>query len=248
MEFSVGNTLATSVRIWLRNFLPFTLLNALLHLPILVWLSTKLQGEYTLDNAQSISNAVAISSWASVATGLFLTGAVTYGVVMELDGRRAPMVSCLRVGLSRMVPTLGITVLFMVCVLVGLVLLVLPGLAVASTLYVAVPAAIVERPRWLGSFSRSSELTRGFRIQILGLLIVVWGGLLLLEHALEKAYLQPVASSVAMMSHVRSYVYVTSMVGIITGVLAAVVPAVAYAQLRYSKDGTRAGDLATVFG
>ena len=59
MEFSVGNALGTSFRVWFRNFLPFTLLNALLHLPLLAWLASKLKGPLTVEKERSLDAVLA---------------------------------------------------------------------------------------------------------------------------------------------------------------------------------------------
>ena len=43
--------------------------------------------------------------------GLVATGAITYGVFQQLRGQRASLRDCLRVGLARLFPVLGVALL-----------------------------------------------------------------------------------------------------------------------------------------
>lgn len=248
MEFSVGNALGTSFRVWFRNFLPFTLLNALLHLPLLAWLASKLKGPLTVEKERSLDAVLAATGAINLVTGMFLTAAVTYGVVMELRGSRASIGKCLSVGLARLLPTLGVSLAFVIVVFGGVVLLVVPGVIFLCMLYVVVPASVIERPGFAGAFKRSAALTNGQRVQIFGMLILVIGASLAINGAINSGYDASTSDPFEAMANRRSSVYVSSMVEIITGVFGAILPAVTYAQLRFSKEGTQADDLAKVFG
>ena len=72
---------------------------------------------------------------------------MTYGVFQYLRGKKAAMGNCLSVGLSRMFPVIGVAILSGLMIFGGLILLVIPGLIFMTMVYVAVPTAIVERPR-----------------------------------------------------------------------------------------------------
>lgn len=247
MEFTVGNALGTGFRVWFRNFLPFTLLNALLHLPLLAWIASILQGTPSLEKAAEIQRWGLISGLIGFFLQMFLVSAVTYGVVQELRGQHAPFTSTLRVGLSRLLPSVGVTILLGLCVFAGVFALLVGAIIVYAMLYVAVPASVIEKPGLLGALHRSRELTKGYRLQIFGMLFLVWGAGLLINKGIENATIHSDASPDEIMSMVRQYVFAVSIVEIVTGVFGAVLAAVTYAQLRFSKEGTGADDLAKVF-
>jgi hypothetical protein len=58
--------------------------------------------------------------------------------------------------------------------MVGLILLIVPGVIAVLALWVAIPVCIVERLGVVASIRRSLELTRGQRGQLFLMLIVIW--------------------------------------------------------------------------
>lgn len=246
MEFSVGNALGTSFRVWFRNFLPFTILNALLYVPLLVWGSTVMHGEVTLEKVASLDRFVLIFGLSSFLIQMFLVSTVTYGVVMELRGQRASMAANLRVGISRLLPSLLVTLLWALCVGLGFLALIVPGLILYCMFFVAVPASVIERPGIGGALSRSRQLTSGSRPGIFALILIVGLVSLGVEKLLEGALLDT-SDPGKVMASVRVYVYASAAFEIVAGVFGAVLAAVTYAQLRFSKEGASADELARVF-
>ncbi len=72
-----------------------------------------------------------------------------------------------------LLPLLAIAVLAGIAVAIGLVLLIVPGLFLATIWAVVVPVFMVERPGIAGSFDRSRALVRGYGWSVFGTLALV---------------------------------------------------------------------------
>lgn len=106
--------------------------------------------------------------------GLVLQGALVWGTVTYLNGRRAPMREVLGVGLRKFLPLLGLGVCLGLAVGLGFLLLIVPGVLLILMWSVAAPALVVERTGVFGAFSRSAQLTKGNRWAVLGLGLLFW--------------------------------------------------------------------------
>lgn len=190
--------------------------------------------------------------------GIVVPALISHGVVMDLQGRRLPFGPYLARGFARPVPALGALFVMVLCIagtticvvfllsfvgranqspsvaaaipIVGGVLM---GLYAWSTLYIAVPAAVMERPGVLGALRRSWVLTRGHRLAI-GVLQV----LPLAIHCVIP-FVRPVMSR-------RSLVYFDLGRSVLLGSFIATMAAVVYHRLRVEKDPGGA-EIATVF-
>ena len=97
-----------------------------------------------------------------------LQAAVAHGVIASLGGKRGTVGACLTTGLKRFLPLLLIGLISMVAILAAALLLVVPGIIVAVMWLVAAPVCVVEHASVGESFSRSRELTKGYRWPIFG--------------------------------------------------------------------------------
>jgi len=118
--------------------------------------------------------ALAFSGLAALITSAILQGALVYGTVQDLNGKRPSIADCLATGLRAFLPLIGLTILLIVAIMFGMVLLIVPGIMMACAWCVAVPALVADRTGVFGAFSRSAELTRGNRWRIFALFVVVW--------------------------------------------------------------------------
>jgi hypothetical protein len=128
-------------------------------------------------------------------------GAVTWGAMRALLGLEPTLGRAARVGLRRLWSVLLISVLSGLSVLVGLLLLVVPGLIIAVRLAVVMPALIVEDVRGRAALRRSWHLVRGRSWTIAGVLALAGliGALvnLAVSVPLELVGLPPWAGAVA---------------------------------------------------
>jgi len=249
--FGVGNVLATGFRIWVKNFVPFMLITALIYSPLLIWGITSTQGEIDLERSGGIAKTLGYIGYLTIPLNVLVSAALTYGVVMELQGQRASIGACIATGLVRFFPALGTGLLSILCMLGGMILLIIPGLIVFCMLYVSTQASVLERPGMLGALKRSRELTQGHKMEIFGLtfLLGLLGiGLAFLCQTLALPHLRDPGYVEETLKNLPKYMYMLLAQHMIVGSLTAVMASVAYYFLRSEKEGTSAAELAAVFG
>ncbi len=117
---------------------------------------------------------LALFTWVIVLiTGVLLQGALIFGVVSDLNGRRPSLGEMLRVASNVALPLIGLGLLVGIGVGIGLVLLIVPGIILSLMWCVAAPARVVEGGGIMTALGRSRDLTRGHRWMILVLAIVL---------------------------------------------------------------------------
>jgi hypothetical protein len=114
------------------------------------------------------------SALVALVVGLFYQGAVVQLVRDVQDGRRDNSAmelvnSVTPVALS----LLAVSLLSAIGVVIGLVLLILPGLYLLTIWAVAAPVIVIERPGVFGAFGRSQELVKGNGWSVFALLLIV---------------------------------------------------------------------------
>ena len=185
--FSVGDVVRTTLAVYfnnLREFLPLSLIAlAPSFLVVLLPESSSLNDPPIIPDfdADPVAASEAMFPFYLVAAReglvrwlceILLHGALAYGVVRHLRGGHAGLVESLAHLGGRLVPVAGVAVIVTVVTTIGFLLLFVPGVWLTMVLWVAMPVVVVERggPR---AIARSAELTRGFRIPILGLVLVL---------------------------------------------------------------------------
>ena len=161
-EFRVGSVLVRGFSILARNVVPFGLLALAFTAPPYIYgLAVEAPSDPT---ATAGTGDLAIFA-ADILLRYLLTAALVYGTIRELRGTHASLIECVRRGLGLVFPVVGVAILVGVATGLATLLLIVPGLIVATMLWVAVPVAVVERPGVTRSLSRSAELTKGYRWQ-----------------------------------------------------------------------------------
>lgn len=236
MEVSVGSVLGRSWGAATKNFGPFVVIALILAVPqVIVALALPVGSDPLEPNrVNQLANNIVNSL-----TQQLLAAAIVFGAVEHLRGRKVEIGRCLSVGLNRMFPVLGVAILMGLGVALGLALLIVPGLILMCVWYVAIPAAVIERPGVFGAFSRSSELTRGHRWTIFGIYLVFF-----LVGMGVGVFL--VGSMMATQSAIVT-VIVTVVIGMLVSIWAGAAQAVAYHDLRVKKEGIGTDEIAAVF-
>ncbi|MCE9572757.1 MAG: hypothetical protein K8W52_06330 [Deltaproteobacteria bacterium] len=238
-QFTVGEVLTVGFRVWGKNILSFGVITALIYLPLIVPLVVLTQGEMTVHRLHLINQIHQASPGALVLLNIIAGAALTYGVVMELQGQRASFGACVATGLKRFLPSLVVSLLVMLCVVLGILALVIPGMILSCMLAVATQASVIERPGLIGALKRSRTLTAGNRWGIFGLMMVesaiVSGTQLIVQNGLSKSLTVP------------AFIYLDLLRMVMAGSLTAVMSAVLYFYLRRDKEGTSAAELGQVF-
>jgi hypothetical protein len=235
---TVGALVGTSLSIWLRNLVPFTLLSALLMAPLVAFDVLVVREAARPDGFSPLDFA---SLGIAVITSFLLTGAVTFGVVCELRGERASMAVSVAKGLQTFLAVLGTSLLAGIQVVLLLCLLIVPGVLRMLQLYVAVPVAVMEGTSGGAALRRSSGLTAGSRGALFG------------AHLLAVA-LVPVGVGLLLAALVAARIveqetmdWINHGVNVLLAPLASTVPAVAYVMLRQTKENVDARTIAAVF-
>jgi uncharacterized membrane protein len=248
--FSIGNVLGTGFRIWIKNFIPFMIITTLIYAPLLIWGVSAVQGEMDYAHLKRISDVAKYSPMLIPLLNIFVSAALTYGVVMTLQGQRASIGACIGTGLVRFFPVLGVAIVSGLCIIGGFIALVIPGIIVFCMLYVATQVSVLERPGVMGALRRSRELTTGHRFEIFGLLFILFlitFGLtkiieaVMLPHAGDPSHYEET------LRRIPAYMYVDLARALVVGSIGSVMAAVTYYFLRMEKEGTSATELAQIF-
>jgi hypothetical protein len=108
----------------------------------------------------------------SLACNAVLQAAVIHATVTDLAGRRVTFGESLAMGLRFFLPLVGISIIAGVGCMIGAIFFIVPGVLLGLALIVAAPAEVMERVGVFGALGRSVELTRNHRGVIFALVII----------------------------------------------------------------------------
>jgi uncharacterized membrane protein len=161
-------------------------------------------------------------------------------VLADLRGQSTDLATSVRNGLDRYSPALRANVLQGIGTVIGLVLLVVPGLILVAMLSVVTPVVIAEGQKAVASLNRSAALTKGYRWKVFGVMAVLYFSVfttaavfITIEATIRKGGI-----FVAFSEYIAE---------ILTTILLGVIPTVLYYDLRRAKDGLTVNEVATVF-
>jgi len=251
-EFRVGRVLSRSFSILFRNIVPFGLLALVISAPPYVYgVLFNIPDSMDIQNPEFGYAAADIAmTVVQLLLAYILTAALVYGTIQDLRGRGVNVGECFGRGLSMIFPVLGVAIVSLLLILLGFVALIIPGFIVITVLWVAVPAAVIERSG-LSALSRSAELTKGYRWRILGLLFALFFIMFLVSLPLGAASgllvynaMSDAEGFATSMTILMAFNWVLAS---FTGALSAVVYAVSYHDLRVAKEGADTDQIASVF-
>lgn len=236
-SFDLGAILGETFQTYFANFLPFFLLTALAFAPvILAEILLPAKGRTAVELLRSSG----LTIFLRLLCAPLATAAVTFGVFQRMRGRQASISDSLRVGLSYLLPVLGVGILQGLAIGVGLLFCIVPGLIAATMLAVPVPVAIEERLGAFAALRRSSELTEGYRGHIFGVLFVLGAITIGVSMVLGVA-----AITLASVPVLR--VLLSESVSVVLSGLSATASAVMYYRLRGAKESIDVASIASVF-
>ena len=221
-----------------RNFGVFFGLSA-----ILAGIPALFVGMIQIDEASAPAELIASFGlgWIiSVVAAYILQGALVHGAVMDFNGGKANFSECLSTGVRHFLPLFAIAILMAFGVMLGMFLLIIPGIILSLMWIVAVPVRVIENAGIIESFGRSRELTHGNRWAIFALYLLY----MVIFTALAMIIGLPtgmLGENVVMLGVFNAAITImTSMIG-------AVGVAALYYALRLSKEGIGAEALAAAF-
>ncbi|HEY3889957.1 MAG TPA: glycerophosphoryl diester phosphodiesterase membrane domain-containing protein [Caulobacteraceae bacterium] len=178
---------------------------------------------------------------------LVLQGAITYGTIADLNGRRAQFAECLSMGLRNWFWLFLLAIVVILAEAVGYIFFIVPGLMLAVAWMVAVPAQVVEHTGVFGALSRSAELTRGHRWAIFGLLVIY----LIASGVLQGSIIGIVAALAVSLSpnlsQAATQLVAQPLLSVATSLIGAAGVASIYYELRSTREGIGPEALAAVF-
>lgn len=235
-QFGVGTVLSQAMSVFGANFVPFCALALILMVPSLIYTMAFLSN---LDPTAGVSFSALLAIVIQMILSQLIAAAITYGSFQYMRGQPVGIGDALSRGLSLIVPMIGVAILAGLAIGIGFILLVVPGIIIAVMLWVAIPAAVVERPGVVASLSRSAELTKGYRGSVFGILvIIVVAGLIA---GLVIPYVLASIGGTTLYS-IGSWV-----VNAVFGAFSATAAAVGYYCLRVAKEGVDIDQIAKVF-
>ncbi|CCE02599.1 conserved membrane hypothetical protein [Bradyrhizobium sp. STM 3809] len=177
-----------------------------------------------------------VSNIATIFLAMVAQAVTLYAAFQQMGGKSVSVVQSLSVGLGRFFPVLGVALLSGLGVGLASILFLIPGLIVLCMLYVAVPACVIEKTAVFDSINRSSDLTKGYRWQIFGLIALVY----IVSFAVLILF--GWFGGITTLSGVPYFAW-----QVVTTAFSAVLAAVVYHDLRVAKEGIDVDSLALVF-
>lgn len=251
-QLSFAEVFVRALSVLAQNAVPFLAIAAVAFLPYVVYSWSVFDHFQTIMDSAAGADADAffrvavlwfvVSALYAMLVPQVVTGAVMYGTFQDLRGHRANVVACFTTGFRRLLGGLPTVIVTMLCVGLGMVACVIPGVLVLCVWFVAVPVAVVERKGVLVALRRSSELTEGHRLTIFAIAAVLYGTNWIAEKALQVLLLDIRSGQVPHLDQLRIYSLVSLGWSWLFVALCATVTAVTYFELRRIKErGTGTG-------
>ncbi|MEM9966413.1 MAG: hypothetical protein AAGC58_13820 [Asticcacaulis sp.] len=248
MSFTIGNVFSRSFTLIGQNF-ALLLLTGLLTYAIPVGLSAAI---FYTTSGLDVNNPQAWGGEQVMALGLFgilsmLFYFINMSVVTELTVTRAvnrpfDIGPALKRSLINIVPLFIVMILCGLAIMLGFILLIIPGIIVSLALSVAIPAYVAEsRTGIIDALKRSWELTKNHRWAILLIFILI---------GIFGAIFGGIIQAVSMIFAAQSPALIIGLNSIIEGLytlISTVFTVVIYVVLRESKEGNTSESTASVF-
>ena len=189
---------------------------------------------------------------------LIASGALVQATVAHDEGRPANPREMLQVGVLRCLPLFAVYVLLLLGIWVGTIFLLVPGIMLAVTWSVSLPAIVAERTGVFGAFGRSRALTKGARWHVFGILLLAFVIYLLASMAVGVASVAGYGSLGALTGGGQVRMPIPTQASFIVQLLQSIVSTVVltwfttvgaslFIELRNWKDGPEADRLADIF-
>lgn len=243
-RFEIGRVISTSLAVFGRNLVPFFVIAVIIGIPyiLVTFLFASSVDIAAIQATGQIPDGFwgmwAIAMLISIVTYSLIQAAIVYGTVQDLRGQKASFGDCLARGLASLPRVIVAALLANIAIMIGSVLLIVPGIVLILMWWVLIPALVIEGSGIGESFGRSRALTSGHRWGILGLLVIVVVVLWVISFVIG---LLAMALGVVVSQVINLAVMFVFMA------FASVLSAVGYYHLRAEKEGVIIDDIARVF-
>jgi len=237
-DLRVGSVISRSAAVLWRHCLAFFIVALITYLPILLMPRTRATDPTDLAQALNVLGLAWLGLVVLIVFSTLGEAVIVHAAFQDLRRRPVRLAESSNVVLRRLLPILGLGLVWHLLIWLGLSLLIIPGLILYTLWFVALPVCVVEPLGPWSSLRRSRELTKGHRSKLFGLallLIIGYLGGSVLEFELT-AVADPVVGFIARL--VWKGIWAS---------FAAVVVVVAYHDLRVAKEGVDIDQIAGVF-
>jgi hypothetical protein len=235
--FRIGNVLGRAVGVLSRHVVLFVLVAAAAQLPSLV-IAFLVPGIGVGSRAAGFMT-IAVVSWFTIVVILPITQTIVYhGAFQDMCSRPIRFGDSLTLAFRRFFPVLGALICMGVLIMVGFLLLVVPGIIALTVVAVAVPVCVVERVGPFASIRRSARLTKGNRWKILGIFLLLFVASIAIA-GLNIVFRYGLGAEVA--------VLVNFVLQSALGAYSSLIAVVMYHDLRVAKEGLDTNRIAAVF-
>jgi len=244
-RFGVGSVLSTSLAVYGRNFISFTIVALALQLPVLALqlflnpLSDPTVPNPAAANPGGFLGYLGLVMLAGALCNGLTTATLVYGSVQDLRGQRASIGDCFSQAMTVVVPIVLAALVYSILVSLGMLLLLIPGLIILVTYWLYAPAIVVERLGVGGAFTRSADLTRGKRWPIFGLMLIYGVILYAVSFGVMLVF--------GVMAGFVGLTIVTFALNTVVGASISIGSGVTYFLLRSDKEGVDIDQIAKVF-
>jgi membrane-anchored glycerophosphoryl diester phosphodiesterase (GDPDase) len=260
-RFTIGGCLSQTLSIWIKNFIPFTILTALVMSPFVAW--SVWTFDEPLDMELELANS--IDMLISTFLGYVVSAAVVYGVFQQLRGKHATIGDSIGRGLNALPRVIGasLLILLLLCAIftpMVVVMVVSPGfgtflyfvslflmMVMFLGLAVVIPVCIFEEIGPVEALKRSWSLTSGYKISIFLFLVI----LNLIEGvigAVIGGFVGVATTGDSFDDSLTSTIFLTTLVlTVLFTSMQAVASTVIYHDLRQTKEGIDTEELASIF-
>lgn len=233
-----GELVSKTLSAYFRNIAPFTVLAVLVFAP---WIACVFLFPESPDPENPSFGRNIGMFLLQTLLSYVLIGAVTFGVVQQMRGEPQSFGTSIASGLRSFFGALGTGLLCGLRIMIGLILLWVPGIIESIRLYVAIPIAIIEGITGPRAVERSINLTAGSRWPIFGAVFLM--GVVTIGLGALGGFM--IGTTFDADSYALQWLEIV--VTVVTSTFSATLAAVCYALLRHGKENVNAKDLAAVF-
>ena len=255
-QFEIGRVVRRMSDVTRKNFVSFVALSLIFSLPGFVfvfrsWLAAYLHIPVRPWVPADYATTALVNSMGSLTISFvflrLLEATVAHGMMVTLNGGKASFAECLAMGLRNALPLTAIALIGFVAILLGLAVLIVPGVIFALAFSVTAPVRVTEHTGITETLSRSAELTRGHRMQIFALLVIYYVLTLAMGFSLRPLSQLPHFGPGGAMNSILVLMILSGFERIFLGLLLAAGVASIYSELRLVKEGYEPDRLAAVF-
>jgi hypothetical protein len=241
-DFRVGDVLSRAWNIFTGNILFFLGITSLIYLAIFIAVGAFIALFFFAGASGDMGWLIGIGIFLAVILFLSLNtigeAVLLFGAFQRLRGQPLRVGDALQRAFARFFPLVGLGILWSLAIMIGMMLLFVPGVILLCMWAVVVPACIVEGLGPTASLSRSANLTKGYRWKIFGLLV-----LLTVINAVGSKIVEVILGLVGdWLSSVGSLIWFVAWTAYWNCVLI-----MAYHDLRVAKEGIDSEQIASIF-